>query len=122
MDLRAKALLCASFIVVAGAVVSGCAGPGAPQQPGAPLSKAAAMPPQAAQSAVVVGKSTKVDVEAALGQAGTVQFDSGWDVWAYRWRGNQRTTRGDTELVILFGPDDVVRKTRIRPPSPPNES
>jgi hypothetical protein len=121
MDLRAKALLCASFIVVAGAVVSGCAGPGAPP-PGAPLSKAAAMPPQAAQSLVAVGKSTKADVQAALGKAGTVQFDSGWDVWAYRWRGNQRTTRGDTELVILFGPDGVVRKTRIRPPYPPNES
>jgi hypothetical protein len=51
-----------------------------------------------------------------------VQFDSGWDVWAYRWRGKQRTTRGDTELVVLFGPDGVVRKTRIRPPYAPNES
>jgi hypothetical protein len=121
MDLQAKALLCASFIAVAGGVVSGCAGPGAPP-PGAPTSKAAAMPPQAAQSMVVAGKRTKADVEAALGKAGTVQFDSGWDVWAYRWRGNQRTTRGDTELVILFGPDGVVRKTRIRPPYPPNES
>jgi hypothetical protein len=80
------------------------------------------MPPQAARSLVIAGQSTKADVEAALGKAGVVQFDSGWDVWAYRWRGNQRTTRGDTELVILFGPDGVVRKTRIRPPYPPNDS
>jgi hypothetical protein len=120
MDLRARALLCASFIV-AGAVVCGCAGPGAPQQ-GAESSKAAALPPLAAQSMVVIGRSTKRDVEAVLGKAAAVQFDSGWDVWAYRWRGKQRTTRGDTELVILFGPDGVVRKTRIRPPYPPNES
>jgi outer membrane protein assembly factor BamE (lipoprotein component of BamABCDE complex) len=121
MDRLAKALLCASFVVLLGAAVGGCAGPSAPQQ-GAELSKAGAMPPQAAQSMVAVGKSTKADVEAALGKAATVQFDSGWDVWAYRWRGKQRTTRGDTELVILFGPDGVVRKTRIRPPYAPNES
>jgi hypothetical protein len=120
MDLRVKALRCASFIV-AGAVMCGCAGPSAPPQQGAALSRATAMPPQTARSMVTAGKSTKADVEAALGKAGTVQFDSGWDVWAYRWRGNQRTTRGDTELVILFGPDGVVRKTRIRPPYPPSE-
>jgi hypothetical protein len=121
MDRRAKALLCASLVALAGTLLSGCAGPAAPQQ-GAQLTKAAAMPPQAAQSLVAAGKSTKPEVEAALGKAATVQFDSGWDVWVYRWRGNQRTTRGDTELVILFGPDGVVRKTRIRPPYPPNES
>ncbi|MGZ5194476.1 MAG: hypothetical protein ACXWJM_03870 [Ramlibacter sp.] len=102
-------------------MTAGCAGPGAPP-PGAEPAKAAVMPPQAAQSLVVVGRSTKAVVEAALGRADTVRFDSGWDVWAYRWRGEQRTTRGDTELVILFGPDGIVRKTRIRAPYPPDES
>jgi len=110
------ALLCASFI----AAIGGCAGPSGPP-PGAAPSKAAVIAPQAAQALVVAGQSTKADVEAALGRADTVRFDSGWDVWAYRWRGQQRTTRGDTELVILFGPDGIARKTRIRPPYPPDE-
>jgi hypothetical protein len=121
MGRQPRALLCASFVVILGAAVGGCAGPSAPQQ-GAELSKTAAMSPQAAQALVAAGKSTKADVEAALGKAATVPFDSGWDVWAYRWRGKQRTTRGDAELVILFGPDGVVRKTRIRPAYPASES
>jgi len=117
MDRRLAALLCASFA----AAISGCAGPSGPP-PGAAPAKAAVIAPQAAQALVLPGQSTKADVEAALGRADVVRFDSGWDVWAYRWRGQQRTTRGDTELVILFGPDGVVRKTRIRPPYPPDES
>jgi hypothetical protein len=117
MHRRLEALLCASFIAAAG----GCTGPSGPPTGAAPA-KAAAISPQAAQALLVAGKSTKADVEAALGRADAVRFDSGWDVWAFRWRGKQRTTRGDTELVILFGPDGVVRKTRIRPPYAPDES
>jgi hypothetical protein len=117
MHHRLEALLCASVL----AALGGCAGPSAPP-PGAAPAKAAVIAPQAAQALVVSGKSTQADVEAALGRADAVRFDSGWNVWAYRWRGKQRTTRGDTELVILFGPDGVVRKTRIRPPYPPEES
>jgi hypothetical protein len=116
MARRVEALLCASFI----AAMAGCAGPSAPP-PGAAPAKAAVIAPQAAQALVVAGKSKKADVEAALGRADTVRFDSGWDVWTYRWRGKQRTTRGDAELVILFGPDGLVRKTRIRPPYLPDE-
>jgi hypothetical protein len=115
MHRRLVALLCASFI----ATLAGCAGPSGPPAGAAPTK--AAIAPRAAQALVVADQSTKADVDAALGRADTVRFDSGWDVWAYRWRGQQRTTRGDTEFVILFGPDGIVRKTRIRPPYPPDE-
>ena len=117
---RVRALLCASLI--AGASLGGCAGPGAPGRPGAEVPKAATLAPPSAQALVIVGQSTKADVRDALGSAAQVQFDSGWDVWVYRWRGPQRTSRGDWELVILFGPDGIARKTRLRPPFPPKDS
>ena len=69
----------------------------------------------AAQSSIVIGKSTKADVTAALGQATRIPFDSGMEVWVYRWPGAQKTQRGATELVILFEPTGVVKKTRVRP-------
>jgi hypothetical protein len=71
-------------------------------------------PPQA-QAAITAGKTTKADVTAALGKAAVVRFDSGFEVWAYRWPGAQSTPRAATELVILFEPSGVVKKTRIRP-------
>ena len=71
--------------------------------------------PPAAQTSVVSGKSTKADVMAALGPATAIPFDSGYEVWVYRWRGADKTNRAATELVILFEPTGVVKKTRIRP-------
>jgi hypothetical protein len=76
------------------------------------------------QAAVVAGKSTKADVEAALGTALVVGFDSGYEVWVYReagsgqgfgWFGQPAAEKA--ELVILFEPSGVVGKSRIRAPA-----
>jgi hypothetical protein len=69
----------------------------------------------AAQDAIIIGKSTKAQVRAALGEPRAVPFDSGFEVWVYRWPGAQPTIRAATELVILFEPSGVVKKTRVRP-------
>ena len=112
MVLRIRALLCASFIAAFAACVAGCAG--APPQPDAELSRAAAMPPQAAQALVAIGKSTKADVEAALGQAVAVQFDSGWEVWVYRWRGKVASAK-EILMVIKIRARDYARvEARVR--------
>jgi hypothetical protein len=70
--------------------------------------------PAAAQAAVHPG-SSKADVVAALGPGNGVAFESGWEVWVYRWPGADRSARAATELVILFDKGGVVRKVRMRP-------
>jgi hypothetical protein len=70
--------------------------------------------PTAAQAAVHPG-SAKGEVSAALGAGNAFAFESGWEVWVYRWPGADRSTRAATELVILFDPSGVVRKVRVRP-------
>ena len=64
---------------------------------------------------VFVGKSTRSDVVAQLGPAIVIPFDSGYEVWVYRWRGSDMTTRSATELVVLFDPSGVAMKARVRP-------
>ena len=71
--------------------------------------------PQTAMNMVVLGKSTKADVVASLGPAIVVSFDSGFEVWVYRWRGSDTTTRAATELVVLFDPSGLATKARVRP-------
>src|SRR6185436_11171927 len=74
--------------------------------------------PHRAQNAVVIGKSTRADVRAALGETLAVSFDSGYEVWVYRLAGEKTATaRRDAsgEFVILFAPSGLVAKTRIRP-------
>jgi hypothetical protein len=68
------------------------------------------------QSQVRIGSSTKADVAAALGRANVVAFDSGWEVWVYRWPGADRNTAAATELVLLFDPQGTARKARVRTP------
>ncbi|HXD41081.1 MAG TPA: hypothetical protein VN649_10995 [Ramlibacter sp.] len=99
------------------ALIAGCAqtggralvegGPGVMQPQG--------IAPAAAQSSIVAGKSTKADVMATLGQPTKIPFDSGYEVWLYRWPGAQKTHRAATELVVLFEPAGIVKKTRVRP-------
>jgi hypothetical protein len=67
---------------------------------------------------IVIGKSTKADVSSALGRAVVVSFDSGYEVWVYRWAGSDRTARAATELVVLFAPSGLVTKVRLRPGYP----
>ncbi len=74
-----------------------------------------------AQAAVAIGNSTRADVEAALGKAIVVGFDSGYEVWVYRERGAPAGLFGQSrkekaELVLLFEPAGAVKKTRVRVP------
>lgn len=72
--------------------------------------------PQAAMELIAIGKSGKAEVSAALGgKAIVIPFDSGYEVWVYRWPGPDKTTRAATELVLLFEPSGLVKKLRLRP-------
>jgi outer membrane protein assembly factor BamE (lipoprotein component of BamABCDE complex) len=78
-------------------------------------------------NAVAVGRSTKADVAAALGEALVITFDNGYEVWAYELSGERpaRAAWGNpnagsgAEFVILFAPSGIVAKTRIRPAPQP---
>ena len=103
-------------IVAACVFVSGCA---VLQPPGttpkeAPLGPAEVRSAQAAQDAVAIGKSTKADVRAALGEAIVVDFDSGYEVWVYREQLRGKMAPPATEFVLLFDPSGILTKTRIR--------
>ncbi|MGZ5174826.1 MAG: hypothetical protein ACXWIS_11600 [Burkholderiales bacterium] len=84
------------------------------------------------KDAVAIGKSTKADVIASLGETRVISFDTGYEVWVYRLANDtpanaaaaQRIARTGSEkawprtpaeFVILFGPSGLVAKTRIRP-------
>ena len=77
-----------------------------------------------AQAAVMIGKSSKADVEAALGKALVVRFDSGYEVWIYRERSAAagsglfgQPAKERSELVLLFEPAGTLKKTRVRVPA-----
>lgn len=98
------------------AMLGGCGafGPGALDESAAGVMKAGTPAPAAAAALVVPGTS-RAQVAAALGRANAIRFDSGWEVWVYRWPGADRSARGATEVVVLFDPRGVVRKVRLRP-------
>jgi hypothetical protein len=117
-----RTLLCASVVCVFCACVSGCAAPGA---------SLTTVTARNAMDAIAIGKSTKTDVVAALGQTKGIAFDSGFEVWAYEVTGgtparlelgalfaradSERRAFDRTEFVVLFAPSGIVAKTRIRP-------
>ncbi|MEO6407515.1 MAG: hypothetical protein ABIO45_02020 [Burkholderiaceae bacterium] len=108
--------------------LSGCAGTGSgtydpsPQGPGSARTPTGeALAPQSAMETIAIGKSTKADIAATLGKAIVVAFDSGNEVWAYRWVGADKTIRGATELVVLFDASGVASKVRLRPGYPPRD-
>ena len=72
---------------------------------------------QSAEGAMTIGTSTKADVLKTLGPATVVKFDSGYEVWAYRDKPARAAVPGN-ELVILFTPDGIVKKSRVRPAYP----
>ena len=69
----------------------------------APAARTAA---DAANDVLLVGNS-KADVRGAYGQAATIRFDTGYEVWSYNYG------KG-TEFSVLFSPAGVVEKTRLR--------
>jgi hypothetical protein len=102
-------------LCVTGCVATGTLDP-SPEGPGSARTPTGESPaPQAAMNMVVLGKSTKSDIVAALGTAIVISFDSGYEVWVYRWRGSDKTTRAATELVVLFDPSGLATKARVRP-------
>ena len=99
-----------SGVVAVAFALAGCAGFNAPATP---AFRDAALSMPSAQALIVPGQSTRSDVAAALGPATVVTFDSGFEVWAYRTKA-PGAAQGSAELVILFEPTGVVRKTRLR--------
>ena len=69
---------------------------------------------QAALQALTPGKSTKAEVRAMLGEAVVVDFDSGYEVWAYREPLLEKEAPPAGELVLLFDPSGVLAKLRAR--------
>ena len=86
------------LLLVACALLAGCATK--PPEP------APAPSLREISSSLSVGRSTKSDVRAALGEGTVVNFDSGYEVWVYRQPGE--------ELVLLFEPSGILSKTRVR--------
>ena len=95
--------------------LAGCAGPGLfGGGPAAPPFSNPTLSMQSASDSITVGKSSKTDVMATLGSATVINFDSGYEVWVYRAK-SREAAEAKAEFVILFSPDGVVRKTRLRP-------
>jgi outer membrane protein assembly factor BamE (lipoprotein component of BamABCDE complex) len=118
--MAAARLVPLAIAAAAVAVVAGCAmaaGQVAIEKP-ASTALAAGLTPQAAQARLVPGQTTKAQVAAALGPATVVHFDSGYEVWVYQQK-DARADREPDELVVLFAPDGVVKKTRVRMGGPP---
>lgn len=103
------------ILVVTCLLVTACAAlppPSTPQPK--PLGPHEVRSAQSAAEAIAVGKSTKADVRAALGEAVVIDFDSGYAVWVYKESLNEKTKPPTTELVLLFDPSGVLAKTRVR--------
>ena len=99
-------------VLVLSVCIAGCETPGAPMNPSAVVTsqRLTVNPANRMRDAVVIGKSTKADVRAALGDTLAISFDNGYEVWVYRL---ERDTTA--EFVILFAPSGIVAKIRIRP-------
>ena len=117
-SLPGKPPFCISLALACSLWLAGCVGTGefAKSRDTRPVFLDKNMSVQEAQGAITIGASTKADVQAALGAATVVKFDSGYEVWVYRGADGKATTTG-AEFVILFAPSGIVKKTRIRPPS-----
>ena len=115
MRLPRKSLVCLSLIFASGLWLAGCAGLAESVTSGSTdvVFSNKSMSIQEAAAAVVIGKSTKADVLAALGPATIIRFDSGHEVWVYRGKPLRAPATG-AEFVVLFAPSGTVQKTRIR--------
>lgn len=101
----------ADLVVTATLLLAGCGGLPLLSQPERPMFRDARLAPQDAIASLAAGRSTRADVEARLGEADRVAFDNGHEVWIYR---SHPVRPGQAELVLLFGPDGVLRKLRTR--------
>lgn len=101
------------FALAACLFVAGCALQ--PPEREAPLRPGEILSAPAAKAAITLGKSTKADVRAALGDAVVIDFDSGYEVWVYREKPpkKEKPPLAPAELVLLFDPSGILAKTRI---------
>jgi hypothetical protein len=111
----------AVLVCLSAAGCAGRAGPYAPAPGSDHVPTSPALAPEAAAGLIALGQSSKAEVESRLGKALVIAFDSGYEVWVYRWRGADGSTRGAPELVLLFEPAGRATKLRLRPgyPAPP---
>jgi outer membrane protein assembly factor BamE (lipoprotein component of BamABCDE complex) len=93
--------------------LSACSLPSTKTDP-PPLGRGEVRSAQAANAALAVGKSTKTDVRAALGEPVAIDFESGYEVWVYREKPPEKAAAPRTELVLLFEPSGVLAKRRLR--------
>lgn len=80
---------------------------------------------QAAQT-LVIGKSSRADVNAALGDAHITRFDNGYELWLYQVGVPKivdslpfvslvmSSSNNEREVSVLFDPSGVVRKYQVR--------
>ena len=114
--IQGKPLHLISIVLVSNIWLAGCASsvPSLSEN-AAPSFRDERMSAQAASDGIVIGKSTKAEVQTALGPANVVKFDSGFEVWVYGAR-EAKASSARAEFVILFTPSGIVKKTRIKPP------
>jgi hypothetical protein len=89
------------------------------------------------QQTIRVGMSSKADVIAALGGTKVLRFESGFEVWVYRFQDEPADAiarlgtgtsqpvigqgdaapraGGNAEFIVLFSPSGIVTKIRVRP-------
>ena len=95
-------------VFAACALLGGCALLQPPPKPAEkPLGPGEIRSAQLAHDAFAIGKVTKADVRAALGEGVVVDFSSGYEVWVYR-------EPPSAELVLLFEPSGILAKARVR--------
>jgi len=73
-------------------------------------------PPAATDIAVADDHRGTQQMQSALGPATVVRFDSGYQLWRYRYPSLRRAADGQpryADFVILFGPDGMARKARL---------
>ena len=102
------------------ALLAGCATPG--------VGSIQPLDAQTLSARIVPGVTTSAQLTASFGSAAVTSFDSGYQVWVYK---DQRSAppllrlvpviglgaglipERNRELVVLIGPDGVVRKSRL---------
>ena len=94
------------FVLAMSLLIAGCAVTPPKPEP-APLAPGEIRSARAAESALGIGRTTKSEARAALGEGTVVDFPSGYEVWVYREPPNG-------ELVLLFEPSGLLSKTRVR--------
>lgn len=70
-------------------------------------------PPGPDDTPVAADHGTTTQMQARLGAANVVSFDSGYQMWRYTYP-SARSDGPPAELTVLFGPDGMARKARLQ--------